>query len=100
MSLVQTGILNLASTNAPELIGGNTSTFTQVTFPAPFPAGSTVIVTANVQTFNGAETPGVRIADVTEKGFRIRINELVGGGKAISDGRHAEETIGWIAATA
>ena len=102
MSLVQTGVLLLNSTNPSETTGRDTSTFTRVTFPTPFPRGSRVIVTANVQTFNGPQTPGLRISDVTEAGFLIRLNELVvnGSPSALSDGLHAEETIGWIAATA
>ncbi|MFJ4771033.1 hypothetical protein ACIP88_18290 [Streptomyces uncialis] len=99
MSLIQTGKLQLNSTRPVAVTGGDTSTFTQVTFPTPFPAGSTVIVTPFVQTFNGPETPGLRIADVTTSGFKIRINELHAAGKVTSDGTHAEETIGWIATT-
>lgn len=89
MSVIQTGKLQLNSANAAEVTSGNTSTFTQVTFPTPFPDSAAVIVMPFVQTFNGAETPGPRTADVTTTGFRIRFNELVGGGKAISDGTQA-----------
>ncbi|GGP44904.1 hypothetical protein [Saccharothrix coeruleofusca] len=99
MSLIQTGALKLNSRNASETTPGDLSTFTEVTFPTPFPRGSDVIVTANVQTFNGPHTPGLRIANVTEAGFFIRMNELVALGKPLSDGVHVEETIGWIAAT-
>jgi hypothetical protein len=98
MSMIQTGRLQLKSDNAQATQGGNTSTFTRVTFPAPFPSGSTVIVLPFTQTFNGPETPGIRIADVTATGFLIRFNEVrtSNGG---SDGRHVEETVGWIAST-
>ncbi|MCX4660446.1 hypothetical protein [Streptomyces uncialis] len=99
MSAIQTGKLQLNSTRPVATTGGDTSTFTQVTFPAPFPAGSTVIVTPFVQTFNGPDTPGLRIADVTPTGFKIRINELHASGKVTADGTHTEETVGWIAAT-
>jgi hypothetical protein len=98
MSMIQTGKLQLNSPNAAE-VTASTSTFTQVTFPSPFPDNAAVIVVPFVQTFNGAETPGLRIADVTTTGFKIRFNELVGGGKAISDGTHTYETVGWIAST-
>ncbi|GAA1392340.1 hypothetical protein GCM10009639_23740 [Kitasatospora putterlickiae] len=97
--MIQTGTLQLNSTQPTALSGGGTSTFTQVTFPTPFPAGSEVIVIPFVQTFNGPDTPGLRIADVTVTGFKIRINELVGRGSALSDGPHTVETIGWIAST-
>ncbi|MEU5499015.1 hypothetical protein ACFY2H_39505 [Streptomyces griseofuscus] len=99
MSMIQTGKVQLSSSSAAETTGGATSTFTQVTFPSPFPDNASVIVVPFVQTFNGPDTPGLRIADVTTAGFKIRMNELVGGGKAISDGLHTSETVGWIAST-
>jgi len=49
--------------------------------------------------FQWPRDPRIRIADVTEKGFLIRLNELMAGGKALGDGRHTEETVGWIAST-
>ncbi|MDX3386748.1 hypothetical protein PV682_35695 [Streptomyces niveiscabiei] len=98
MSMIQTGKLDLSSDDPVETKSGNTSTFTRVDFPAPFPAGSVVIVQTTVQTFNGADTPGVRLADVSETGFLIRINELFGEGVK-SNGLHAAETIGWTAYT-
>ncbi|MGA4800512.1 hypothetical protein [Streptomyces lavendulocolor] len=98
MSLIQTGKINLNSTNAVETTGGDTSTFTRVTFPTPFPQGSQVVVFPQTQTFNGPETPGIRIHDVTETGFLIRLNEVLAGAVK-SDGTHTTETIGWLAAT-
>jgi hypothetical protein len=47
-----------------------TSTFTRVTFPTPFPAGSSVVVLPLTQTF---------IHDVTNTGFLIRLNEVYAG---------------------
>ncbi|MFB6887826.1 hypothetical protein ACFCX4_00715 [Kitasatospora sp. NPDC056327] len=99
MSIIQTGKLQLNSTSRSATTGGDTSTFTDVTFPSPFPDGSDVIVVPFVQTFNGPDTPGLRIADVTTTGFRIRLNELVGRGTVLSDGPHTYESIGWIATT-
>ncbi|MFF8713059.1 hypothetical protein ACF07T_16740 [Streptomyces sp. NPDC015184] len=99
MSMVQTGRLQLSSTHATAVKGGDTSTFTQVTFPSPFPDDAAVIVVPFVQTFNGPDTPGLRISDVTTTGFKIRMNELIGVGKALSDGPHTFETVGWIAST-
>ncbi|MEU0664289.1 hypothetical protein [Streptomyces lavendulocolor] len=98
MSMIQIGKLQLNSPNGTE-VTTNTSTFTQVAFPSPFPDNAAVIVVPFVQTFNGADTPGLRITDVTTTGFKIRINELVGGSKAISDGIHTHETVAWIAST-
>jgi hypothetical protein len=96
---LQTGIISLNSRKPSELQACNTETFTQVTFPSPFPEGAKVVVIPFVQTFNGPDTPGLRIADVSPTGFKVRMNELVahGGQHAISNGVHCAETIGWIA---
>jgi hypothetical protein len=44
---------------------------------------------------------GVHRVFCTTKGFKIKMNEVVvdksGAHNALSDGIHAEETIGWIA---
>ncbi|MGW9123233.1 hypothetical protein ACWGRV_42815 [Streptomyces sp. NPDC055663] len=98
MSMTLTGKLTLRSDNPVETQGGNTSTFTQVTFPTPFPEGAEVVVLAQVQTFNGAHTPGLRIANVTAEGFEIRMNEIYAT-NALSDGTHGNETAGWSAST-
>ncbi|NET08511.1 MAG: hypothetical protein F6K09_10700 [Merismopedia sp. SIO2A8] len=55
-----------------------------------------------VQTFNGYQTPGIRIAEVNQEGFLIRINELTvqnsdPNARSLSDGKHLKETIGWFA---
>ncbi|MFJ9863523.1 hypothetical protein [Streptomyces sp. NPDC101165] len=99
MAMIQTGRLDLSSTNPTETSGGDTSTFTQVTFPTPFPPNSEVIVFAQVQTFLGPDTPGLRIHGVNVNGFKIRLNELVGNGAALADGKHTAESVGWIATT-
>ncbi|MDT0268978.1 hypothetical protein RM844_22080 [Streptomyces sp. DSM 44915] len=98
MSMIQTGKVELSSQHPVETQGGNTSTFTRVDFPSAFPAGSDVIVQVTVQTFNGADTPGIRLHDVSETGFLIRINELFGAGVK-GNGQHGPETIGWTAYT-
>lgn len=100
MSTFQAGKIDLNSPGPSVIQSGDTSTFTTVTFPTPFPSGSEVIVIPQVQTFNGRDTPGVRIADVSTTGFKFRMNELVvtqGGATALSDGNHTTETIGWAA---
>ncbi|NGO67228.1 hypothetical protein [Streptomyces boncukensis] len=98
MSMILTGKLELRSDNGVETTGGDTSTFTRVNFPTSFPAGSEVIVHAQVQTFNGAHTPGLRLADVSADGFLIRMNEIYAT-NAKSDGTHGWETVGWTAHT-
>jgi hypothetical protein len=98
MSMIQTGKISLDSRHPVETQGDDLSTFTHVGFPTPFPQGSEVVVFAQVQTFHGPHTPGVRIADVTRTGFHIRMNELFGA-NIMSDGPHALEEIGWIAST-
>ncbi|MDA2804824.1 hypothetical protein [Nocardiopsis suaedae] len=98
MSMIQTGKVELTSEHPVEKKGGQTHTFTRVDFPAPFPAGSNVIVQTTVQTFNGPHTPGVRLHEVSETGFLIRMNELYGSG-VTGDGVHTTETVGWTAYT-
>ncbi|MFE0755239.1 hypothetical protein ACFW16_14880 [Inquilinus sp. NPDC058860] len=93
----QTGIVQLNGPGSPVTKGGDLGAFTSVTFPKPYPAGSKVIVIPMVQTFNGPDTPGIRIADVTPEGFKIRINELVQSATPLSDGNHTTETIAWLA---
>jgi len=97
MSMMQTGSINLDSPGPNATQGNDTSGFTQVNFPTPFPEGTTVIVIPMVQTFNGPETPGVRLAEVTTTGFKIRMNELIGKGESLSGNAHVTETIGWVA---
>ncbi len=96
---IQAGIIELCSPGPVVTANNDTSTFKEVFFAEPFPEGSDVIVIPMVQTFNGPDTPGVRIADVTTKGFKFKMNELVRGGprQALSDGKHTTETIGWMA---
>ncbi|MEU0670232.1 hypothetical protein ABZ508_32855 [Streptomyces lavendulocolor] len=99
MSMMQSGKLALSSNHPTEKNGGQTSTFTKVPFPTPFPSGSVVIVHATVQTFNGPQTPGVRLHDVNETGFKIRMNEVYSSDTGTADGMHTEEIIGWTAYT-
>ena len=99
--MVQTGQLVLGSSGPTEL-GTDTGSFIDVIFPTPFPAGSNVVVIPMVQSFNGCNTPGIRIARVSLTGFKIRMNELVvnnPNATALSDGPHVDETVGWIAFT-
>jgi len=72
------------------------SVFTRVKFEPPFAAGKTVIVTPMVQTFNGAQSPSLRIKNVSVTGFDVCIYEIRGG-KVKADGVHLPETMGWIA---
>lgn len=98
--LFQSGSMKLKSTHPSETTSKDTSTFTSVTYPNAFVEGTEVVVIPMVQTFNGRDTPGVRIAEVTHTGFKIRMNELVvtkNGGQALSDGNHNTEVIGWVA---
>ncbi|GGV43838.1 hypothetical protein [Streptomyces spectabilis] len=98
MSMIQSGKLTMDSSHSTETQGGKTDTFKQVTFPTPFPSGTDVVVQVTVQTFNGPETPGVRLHEVTNKGFKVRFNEIYGGG-VTADGKHTTETVGWTAYT-
>lgn len=49
---------------------------------------------AQTQTFNGPETPGIRLADVNNEGFLIRFNEVNVNANVRSDGLHTTETVG------
>lgn len=80
----------------------------QVTFPEAFNGSGEVVVTAQIQTFNGSDTPGLRLKNVNSKGFQVRMNELVGsqvssstegdlGTIKTNDGRPNAETLGWVA---
>ncbi len=94
----QVGSFNHETPGPSVTESGDTSRFHQVNFPSPFPGGTTPVVIPFVQTFNGCNTPGVRIAEVTNTGFKFRMNEVVVDvKKSLSDGHHKEETIGYIA---
>lgn len=99
-SIVAAGTILLSETQPSATASGDTSTFHEITFPTAFPEGTQVVVIAQTQTFNGWDSPGIRLADVNETGFKIRFNELVGMGDPLSDGSHTEETVGWVAYSA
>lgn len=98
--LIQSGFIHRGE-SAPSVTNDDLSSFGQVDFDHRFPEGVVPIVIPFVQSFNGPQTPGIRITDVTNSGFKIRLNEIVcsqnGVGTAMSDGHHNVETIGWIA---
>ena len=96
--MTQVGKIEIESLGPSVTTENNFRDFTTVNFPTPFPEGAIVIVIPMVQTFRGSDTPGVRIGEVTNTGFKIRMNELViKGREALSDGNHITETIGWVA---
>ena len=98
--MTQVGKIDIESSGPSVTTGNVFRDFTTVNFPTPFPEGAIVIVIPMVQTFRGPDTPGVRIGEVTNTGFKIRMNELVinrRGREALSDGNHTTETIGWVA---
>ena len=97
MSMMQVGKIEISAEGPSVTEGKNFEGFTTVNFPTPFPEGATVIVIPMVQTFNGADTPGVRIGEVTNSGFKIRMNELVSEANELSGNGHFPETIGWMA---
>lgn len=100
--LLQSGKFTLKSDHASETKNKELSTFTQVYFDTPFQEGTRPIVLASVMTFNGNNTPGLRIADITHKGFKARFNEIVTTkagmpAGALSDGTHVKEDVGYLA---
>ncbi|NET08785.1 MAG: hypothetical protein F6K09_03080 [Merismopedia sp. SIO2A8] len=99
---IRTGSFPLSSSDPSAVQDGNVSTFKKVEFEPPFEGVSQITVIPMVQTFNGFQTPGIRIAEVNKYGFKIRINELTvknrdPEARSLSDGTHLTETIGWFA---
>jgi hypothetical protein len=72
------------------------NTWHNVRFDVPFTQGKKVVVIPMTQTYVGNGTPGLRLKNVTNSGFEIRFDEVVGTGD-LSDGAHAQETVGWVA---
>jgi len=68
-----------------------------VTFDVPFAQGKKVVVIPMTQTYLGTTTPGLRLQNVTNSGFEIRFDEVVGTYAELSDGAHLPETVGWVA---
>lgn len=78
----------------------------RVTFTTVF--DSTPIVFAQIQSFEGIDTPGLRLQNVSTTGFDVRMDELVMSnaqsaklgnmGKLSGPGLHPyPETLGWMA---
>ena len=67
-----------------------------IEFDSAFPPGRPVIVIPMTQTYNGRETPGLRLRNVNATGFEIRFDEVLGTGFS-SDGNHLDEQVGWVA---
>ena len=78
-----------------------------VKFPNPYPKDVIPKVFAQIQTYNGNNTPGLRITNVTNASFQIRMNEIMGHnttsdkvgdlGLVKSDGYHVSEVLAWMA---
>ncbi|WP_199743999.1 hypothetical protein, partial [Trichormus variabilis] len=73
------------------------NTWHHITFDVPFAEDKKVVIMPMVQTYNGFETPGLRIQNVSRLGFDIRIDEIIGTGNNLSDGIYVPEVVGWIA---
>ena len=94
---IQTGSFSHQEQNPPDTTGGIIQSFRKISFEVPFPVGIVPIVIPFVQTFNSAITPGLRIAEVDNNGFSIRINTLITSKGNLSEPPRARERIGWIA---
>lgn len=101
--MIQSGIFTINAQAPVETTSGDTSRFFRIQFCEPFQLqpDDKVIVIPFVQTFNGSQTPGLRIHNVDANGFDVRINEIVArtasGNNIRSDGQHVDEVIGYIA---
>lgn len=67
-------------------------TWHSVQFQPPFTT-EPVVVIAQTDTYNGSDTPNLRIQNVTVDGFDIRIDEVPG----VHDGAHVDEVVAWVA---
>ncbi|MEM9821933.1 MAG: hypothetical protein AAF985_12710 [Bacteroidota bacterium] len=81
-----------------------------VTFENPFNESAIPKVFAQIQTRNGADTPGLRLRNITNEGFEVRMDEIIASGASSSekgalgriesDNQHPhEETLAWMALT-
>ena len=92
---VQTGALQI-NAEPPTTDVANPTGFTRVDCAHPF--AETPVVIAMVQSFNGEDTPGLRLREVSRTGFEIRMNELVNRGNPLGPiSGHTTETIAWVA---
>ena len=79
-----------------------------VTFDTPFADKAVPVVFAQIQTLNGGNTPGLRLQNITNSSFQVRMDEVIMSGttsstkgdlgKVEGDGEHPYgETLGWVA---
>ena len=79
-----------------------------VTFKTPFAEGVTPTIFAQVQTRNGKDTPGLRLQNISNTGFDVRMEEVFitdtssskqgNLGTVKSSQEHpVKETLGWMA---
>jgi len=79
-----------------------------VKFETPFADKVVPVVFAQIQTRNGGDTPGLRLQNITNSSFQVRMDEVIMSGatsatkgdlgKVESDGEHPyAETLGWVA---
>lgn len=85
----------------------NTGWYT-VTFDTPYASGVVPLVFVQIQTRNGEDTPGLRLRNISNTGFEVRMDELIMNnskstvegdlGKFSGSGDHPNaETLAWIA---
>ncbi|MEM1319209.1 MAG: hypothetical protein AAGG75_03080 [Bacteroidota bacterium] len=79
-----------------------------VTFQTPYADGVTPLVFTQIQTRNGEDTPGLRLRNISNAGFEVRMDELIMNntssstqgdlGKISGPGKHPNaETLAWLA---
>jgi hypothetical protein len=77
------------------------NTWLTVKYDPPFGSDKTVVVIPMTQTYNGPDTPGLRLRNVTPSSFEIRFDEVyisTAGGQYSADGlRVHPESVGWVA---
>ena len=73
------------------------NTWHKIRFNPPFPDNNQVVVIPMTQTYQGSDTPGLRVRNVNYEGFEIRFDEVITSIGNNSDGNHANEQVGWLA---
>lgn len=99
--MFQVGTFICGSDSASATDTSDLSSFVDIDFPVAFPDGYEVVVILQTQSFNGSNTPGIRISSTSSKGFSWRFNEVIinvqDNSSIVSDGTHYEETVAWLA---
>ena len=99
---------SIQSGNVADFATGINEGWYTVIFPSPFAEGVLPQVFAQIQTYGGKDTPGLRLQNVSNTGFEVTMAEIYGSnvtssavgdlGTVETNGKHPNtETLGWTA---